>query len=75
MKKFRIHMTGPCRGKVWIDDVEMTGVVAISFRASHDAVTQVTLTMNASELEADGEEIDVTNMADTERRFAKGGPN
>lgn len=75
MHKFRVLLTGPGRGQVWIDDKPMEGVKAVSVSAAVDTMTEVKLTLHARDVEVEGEVsldldgIEVTTFADSERRY------
>lgn len=55
MNKYRIEMTGPIRGRVWIDGIEVTGVKSIVFTAGHEQPAEITLTIHAGEVAISGE--------------------
>ena len=75
--KVRIEMTGPRQGKVWVDDVEQTNVVALSMdvdvRKGEDIPCRVLITqaIYPSALEIEGE-MDVTTLANLGARMYVG---
>jgi hypothetical protein len=70
MHKFRVEMTGPNRGKVFVNDEQLTGVKEIEFSASVDAMPMLKLTFNAPDVVVEGYAC-VTAIGDTEHRFVK----
>jgi hypothetical protein len=68
MHKFKIELTAPNRGKVWIDGQEMHGVKAISFSVAVDSTVEVNMTLGADEVSATGE-IEVTAMNSQSRSY------
>lgn len=71
MNKLRIEMTSHGRGRVWLDDVEVTNIKAVSFWTGVDELNTVMITMSVAQIDCIAEEVEVTNMSDTDRRFAK----
>ena len=73
MHKFRIVMTAPSRGEIFMDGEQVKGVTAVQFRAAVDQISEVTLTLAASEVEIETEargEIDTTGISSLSRTFA-----
>lgn len=68
MHKFRVTMTRPNRGEVFVDDQKLKGVKAIEFSACVDGMPTLKLTFNAPDVVVEGI-ADVTAIGDTERRF------
>jgi len=72
--EIRIQMTGPCRGKVWVNGEEMTGVIAIEFSAGLDRINTVRLSLIAKTVIITGPaEVvrDVTDLSSESRTFER----
>lgn len=70
MRNFKIVMTGPGRGEVFMDGEKVEGVRAVSFSAEVGESNSVILTFNAAAVEVEGL-ADVTTIGDDCRQFAK----
>lgn len=54
MADFKIELTAPGRGRVWMDGEELKGVRAVSLSAAVDQETLVTIAFTARQVEASG---------------------
>ena len=65
MKDFKIVMTGPGRGEVWLGGEKVESVVQVQFVASVNTVNRLILVLNVG----NGE---ITGMGDVARRYSWG---
>lgn len=63
-QKVCIHFTQPGRGHVFIDGVEIKGVMSLQLEAHAGAIVKVTLTLAPKEVE-------VTGLADVTQQYAR----
>lgn len=70
MRNFKIVMTAPGQGDVFMDGEKVEGVKAVEFRAGVGQTSMVTLTFNAAEVEIEAE-VEITTIGDSDRVFAK----
>lgn len=66
--RFRLVLDGPGRGRVFLDDVEVHGVVAVDVRAAVDEANRVTLTLLAPRVEIEGD-VEVSTLKSTSREW------
>lgn len=70
MHKFKLVLTGPGRGEVFMDGKPMSGVVSVSLNCGIDEMSQITLKMNTFDVEVEAGVVDITAIGDDCRRYA-----
>lgn len=67
MNDFRIEFTGPMRGRVWMNGVEIQDVLSVKFEAGVDNPAKVTLELYAKSVNAFA--LEVTSLTSDAREF------
>lgn len=62
--KVKIELSGHGKGKVWIDDKEIEGVIGLKVEAGVSRTNEVTVIILAKE-------VDITSMENEVRRYAR----